>query len=1004
MWRLFAIAVALLVTLLPLWPSQRHFALLSCKQNDCFGHGEKHPEHRGTNSFLPVAVPSDSSQQQIITNSIVAFGMPKTTTGSIRTSTTSPDSRKTTTGSIRTSTTSPDSPQTTTGSIRTSTTSPDSPKTTTGSIRTSTTSPDSPQTTTGSIRTSTTSPDSPKTTTGSIRTSTTSPDSPKTTTGSIRTSTTSPDSPQTTTGSIRTSTTSPDSPQQEDARTCKHDLSGRLYRKARNFQDDYVATAGLMLVDAFVHPSKHFAYVLFSRQRGDANGPGFVTGQEQLRFARHVSFNCYWVSPENPSQLLHMASDSSWQNRTYKGQKDDLYQLITAKCDAGNVAAGMLQEPLLMNITATAEGKILARWENVMVCHEPLSPTPVRSIVCTAALREGRNPHSGAVYEPKSMDPYIKNWVEYSLGIGFDMVLMYFEDQDLSPMEDMLRPYIDSHKVVLVRSYFHGITGHGWSPLLYLQENHCLWRSKGLARYVAHNDVDEWVDLNANFSSINDYMHERLGNSNYAAVSIPERRWKVPGLHGSRGGYDFDIYPCDEICMTGPSDRNKLLMHTERVNEYNVHWIRVPPQDSSSTLTPPPSEIRLVHFRLVHLLKPENILVCPEGFVGPQFNSSFATFVKERCPSILPQLPNYTELPPFWRRRRAPRPVVENAMEQISSVMAQLQGLKNQLKGLQDPNPKILQAPGGECLEVPSSQAGPESLPPGLPQAQAARTVQAGNESHLAVPKTPPEGAPQDPPPLPSPQKKAAPLGAKPLWLQQQQPGTTVPAAPLQQHAAPDLAGGAPPPPPADASPKRKAPPLGIDATTVAPCTAPAPAPAPIARKAPPGAAPPGAESLYKAPPSMHKAPPSGASEWPPRESSRPPAPPLPTQDVPPTSKPSPPQFKAPPSQSMAQPPPALTSAQTSSPQAKPVPKKAPPVYTPAPVIPKPPPNDQIPSKAPPASARLREPGAGPPQAPAPCKTKAPPAAVQQGPRAVAGDYYLLASRVQQEVVEVDSS
>eukprot|EP00439_Symbiodinium_sp_Y106_P020203 s5848_g2.t1 len=161
---------------------------------------------------------------------------------------------------------------------------------------------------------------------------------------------------------------------------------------------------------------------------------------------------------------------------------------------------------------------------------------------------------------------------------------------------------------------------------------------------------------------------------------------------------------------------------------------------------------------------------------------------------------------------------------------------------------------------------------------------------------------------------------------------------------------------------------MGIDATAVAPSTAFAPAP--ITRKAPPGA-----ESLYKAPPSMHKAPPSGASEWPPRESSRPPAPPLPTPDVPPTSKPAPPQFKAPPTQSMAQPAPAST-AQTSSPQAKPVPKKAPPVYTPAPVVPKPPPNEQIPSKAPPASARLREPWAGQPQAPAPCKTKAPPAAL----------------------------
>ncbi|OLP96215.1 hypothetical protein AK812_SmicGene21560 [Symbiodinium microadriaticum] len=114
----------------------------------------------------------------------------------------------------------------------------------------------------------------------------------------------------------------------------------------------------------------------------------------------------------------------------------------------------------------------------------------------------------------------------------------------------------------------------------------------------------------------------------------------------------------------------------------------------------------------------------------------------------------------------------------------------------------------GDCPEDPSSQAGPESLPPGLPQAQATRTL-PGSESHLAVPKTPPNVAPQGPPHLPNAQKKAPPMGAKPPWMQQQQPATTVPAAPPQPHAAPDLAGGAPPPPTADASPKRKAPPLG---------------------------------------------------------------------------------------------------------------------------------------------------------------------------------------------------
>ena len=57
---------------------------------------------------------------------------------------------------------------------------------------------------------------------------------------------------------------------------------------------------------------------------------------------------------------------------------------------------------------------------------------------------------------------------------------MYLKDDDLSPIEDVLRPYIkNNNKLVLVRSYFEDITGRGRSPLLLHQENHCLCERSG---------------------------------------------------------------------------------------------------------------------------------------------------------------------------------------------------------------------------------------------------------------------------------------------------------------------------------------------------------------------------------------------------------------------------------------------------------------------------------------------------------------------------------------------
>ena len=76
------------------------------------------------------------------------------------------------------------------------------------------------------------------------------------------------------------------------------------------------------------------------------------------------------------------------------------------------------------------------------------------------------------------------------------------------------------------------------------------------------------------YPNINTYMDRTIGSHDYRAISIPENRWIVPGARGSRGAYDFGIYPCDEVCVTSDGGHNKLLMDTERVDGYFVaEWV-----------------------------------------------------------------------------------------------------------------------------------------------------------------------------------------------------------------------------------------------------------------------------------------------------------------------------------------------------------------------------------------------------------------------------------------------
>ena len=92
------------------------------------------------------------------------------------------------------------------------------------------------------------------------------------------------------------------------------------------------------------------------------------------------------------------------------------------------------------------------------------------------------------------------------------------------------------------------------------------------------------------YPNINAYMDQTIGSHDYRAISIPENRWILPGAKGSRGGYDFGIYPCDEICMSLEGNRNKLLMDTERVDAYQVHVLTVPVQNDTTVRKPPRDE------------------------------------------------------------------------------------------------------------------------------------------------------------------------------------------------------------------------------------------------------------------------------------------------------------------------------------------------------------------------------------------------------------------------------
>jgi hypothetical protein len=100
---------------------------------------------------------------------------------------------------------------------------------------------------------------------------------------------------------------------------------------------------------------------------------------------------------------------------------------------------------------------------------------------------------------------YLKPWAQYHVGVGFTQLLVYVEEKDTSWVEDALRSFIKKDQVTIVPFYFGNISDKKDFLLQGAMENHCLYQARGMAKWIAHMDVDEYFDFLRSNVTIRDY-------------------------------------------------------------------------------------------------------------------------------------------------------------------------------------------------------------------------------------------------------------------------------------------------------------------------------------------------------------------------------------------------------------------------------------------------------------------------------------------------------------------
>jgi hypothetical protein len=181
------------------------------------------------------------------------------------------------------------------------------------------------------------------------------------------------------------------------------------------------------------------------------------------------------------------------------------------------------------------------------------------------------------------------------LALGFTQLLVYIEEKDTSWVDEALYDFIQKGQVTIVPFYFGSISEGRDFHVQGAMESHCLFQSKGMAKWVAHIDVDEYFDFMRSNVTMRNYPLPE-SKSNDVALVVRNQFWGIlPSSHRVDAPY-----PCH---LNGKSGyihkigrRSKVIMRPEHIEALFPHYVVL--KDNYTEAHPDPtSDLRLNHFK-----------------------------------------------------------------------------------------------------------------------------------------------------------------------------------------------------------------------------------------------------------------------------------------------------------------------------------------------------------------------------------------------------------------------
>lgn len=175
----------------------------------------------------------------------------------------------------------------------------------------------------------------------------------------------------------------------------------------------------------------------------------------------------------------------------------------------------------------------------------------------------------------------VENWTRYMLASGFSFVAIYIDADDgsTSRLNMTLQNEVLAGSVKLI--WFHLLDGYPFQTQS-AQENHCQWRFRGAVSWLAHLDVDEYLQPLGSFKNIRDVLShydasatETRGRE-LGAVQVKNLFWDHhPDLEANWSVARTDVWNMQWRDAQGAvlHGRGKIICKPAKVDYVSVHRV-----------------------------------------------------------------------------------------------------------------------------------------------------------------------------------------------------------------------------------------------------------------------------------------------------------------------------------------------------------------------------------------------------------------------------------------------